>query len=455
MVIHKLSPRFVETVKIKGMYPDGAGLYLQVGPEGRAKSWIYRYHVEGRGDRQMGLGPLHTVGLSEARERARECRLQRLDGIDPIEARKSARLEQQLAAAKEVIFQQCAEEWLQARAVTLEPVTVGKYRYHLGKYVYPIIGRLPIQQFEMRKSTSAVSLVHRVLNPIWKEMPPTARSIQQNIENTLKYAIAKQYIAGDNAASMKGPLGILLPDIETFHKVENWSALPYRAIGAFMAELRATEDRKGLRPKYSSKPKAVAWRAAHPAARKVWPRRPMMAYAMEFLILTAVRKGQVLNMRWQDIDWEDRVWVCTEHKTRKKTQQDYLVPLSNQALAILETMRAHQREDGIETEYVFTAGRHGRHIQASSLNMLLIRAKKEITVHGFRTAFGDWSVDHGYDERDSEMALGHVVGNAVRNIYKRHAARIEPRRLMMQAWADYCDRTEPLPAHVIPFRQVK
>jgi integrase len=80
---------------------------------------------------------------------------------------------------------------------------------------------------------------------------------------------------------------------------------------------------------------------------------------------------------------------------------------------------------------------------------------KGITIHGFRTTFGNWSVDHGYEERDSEMALGHMVGNAIRSIYKRNATRIEPRRLMMQAWADYCDRTEPLPAEVIPLRQAK
>ncbi|MGA7490700.1 MAG: Arm DNA-binding domain-containing protein, partial [Xanthobacteraceae bacterium] len=89
--IHRLTPRFVETVKVKGMYPDGGGLYLQVGEGGGAKSWLFRYNVEGR-DRQMGLGPLHTIGLAEARERARKRREQRLDGIDPIEARKADRL---------------------------------------------------------------------------------------------------------------------------------------------------------------------------------------------------------------------------------------------------------------------------------------------------------------------------------------------------------------------------
>src|SRR5262249_44396140 len=113
MAIHKLTPRFVATVTEKGMYLDGGGLYLQVGDGGKAKSWIFRYHVEGRGDRQMGLGPLNTIGLAEARDRAAQCRVQRLDGIDPIEARKLATLAQKQKAEKQVTFRQCAEEWLE------------------------------------------------------------------------------------------------------------------------------------------------------------------------------------------------------------------------------------------------------------------------------------------------------------------------------------------------------
>jgi integrase len=75
--------------------------------------------------------------------------------------------------------------------------------------------------------------------------------------------------------------------------------------------------------------------------------------------------------------------------------------------------------------------------------------------HGFRTTFKGWAVEHGYPDDDSEMALAHTVGTSVRNIYARHAHRIEPRRLMMQSWADYCGRTEPLDAKIIPMRSAK
>jgi Arm DNA-binding domain len=129
--IHKLNPREVETIKRKGMYADGGGLYLQVSNGGQAKSWIFRYHVEGRGERKMGLGSLQTIGLAEARELARTCRQQRQNGIDPIEARKIQTLEQELAAAKQV---------------TLRAIRIGCARSILRRRcdLIPTLGELPV-----------------------------------------------------------------------------------------------------------------------------------------------------------------------------------------------------------------------------------------------------------------------------------------------------------------------
>jgi Arm domain-containing DNA-binding protein len=108
--IHKLTPRFVQTIKTKGVYSDGGGLNLQVGAGGGAKSWIFRYQFKGHPD-VMGLGPLHTIGLAEARERARNCREMLIDGVDPRQARESQRLAQKLAEAKNMTFAYCAEEY--------------------------------------------------------------------------------------------------------------------------------------------------------------------------------------------------------------------------------------------------------------------------------------------------------------------------------------------------------
>src|SRR5215469_9247120 len=120
MAIHKLRPRWVETVKEDGTYADGGGLYLLVSHNGRGKSWIFRYTISGR-RRDMGLGALHTISLAEARERARKCRQQVLDGIDPIEARDRALLDEQIARAKEVPFRECAMGWMATHEVEWKP----------------------------------------------------------------------------------------------------------------------------------------------------------------------------------------------------------------------------------------------------------------------------------------------------------------------------------------------
>jgi integrase len=456
--MHRLSPREVNTLP-DGMRADGGGLYLQVTGNGRGRSWIFRYHVEGRGDRNMGLGPTHTVGLAEAREKARLARLARLEGDDPLELREKARLERKLEAAKEVTFEACVEGWMASR--TWSPHWAGVTRSMLRRFAYPGLGKLPIQQLDMERSGSAVSLVQKVLEPLWLTKTPTAKYLQQSIEGVLNWAIAKQYISGGNAASLKGPLGQLLQPLKQILVHEHYEALPYKEVGAFMAQLRSFEDLKKIRKDFIQGEVGAATLRQRRYKERHHPRitnntSAAEKAALEFLVLTAVRKGQVLKMRWEDVDRVERIWVCEHHKTKKKTGNDYVVPLSDQAMAVLDAMQELQEASGIESEYVFL-GRFKKPIGHNTLNDLLARmpGRENITPHGFRTAFGDWSVEHGHDERDSEMALGHVVGNGVRNIYKRNAKRIEPRRLMMQAWADYCHRTEPLPAEVIPIRRAK
>src|SRR6516162_11659021 len=110
MAIHKLTSRFCETVKKNGMYADGGGLYLQVTNNGEGKSWLFRYHVQGRGDRQMGLGSFYTFPLTEAREKAEQCRKMRHNGIDPIESREAERPATKVAAAKNKTLAGCARE---------------------------------------------------------------------------------------------------------------------------------------------------------------------------------------------------------------------------------------------------------------------------------------------------------------------------------------------------------
>jgi integrase len=381
----------------------------------------------------MGLGPYHTIGLAEARERARKCRQQRLDGIDPIEARKKLRLDQKLAKAKEVTFRRCAELWMAKKGVEWSAKRAIDTRRRFELYVYPHLnkGNMPVQVLDGNAS-NASQLIADLLTPIWETKIDTAEEVRKQIDGTLQYAAAKQYIENPNAASLKGPLGILLPAHKTFKEVKHHAALPFDEIGKFMADLRSRVSRSpnvGL------------------------GKRSRSLDVVEFLILTAVRVDQVTAADWDDFDLDNKIWFCSEHKTRKKTKQDYVIPLSKQAMAILERMQVIRAND-----YVFP-GYFGRsHIRKDGL-LNSLRASLpdlfggDLTLHGFRTSFKTWAEEHNYREKDSEMALGHTVGNNVRNIYARYAQKIEPRRIMMQDWADYCDRTERLPGDVVQFQR--
>jgi integrase len=463
MAIHKLTSKDIEKIKKTkkdGMHGDGGNLWLQVRHGGTAFSWIFRYTVNGR-ERSMGLGSLDTFSLHEARARALKYRQQMADGIDPIEARHRTRLDQQMAQAKEIPFRQCAAGWMAVQEVGWSPRHTANIRQRFEMYVFPKIGDLPVQRLD-GDSPDAVRLLQGVLTqeiaafrfgrqngpfkPLWTGFYKTARYTREQIEGALNWAHAQRYINNPNAASLKGPLGLLLPKGKTFHQIQHHAALPFKEAGQFMADLRA-------------------WKS-HPQSHAV--------LLLQLLLLTGVRKEQAALAKWKDIDLEDgskpdwnakdidlegAIWVCSHHKTKKKTGQDYVVPLSRQAIALFEHMRDRHQQLGIEIKfdgYIFP-GRSNGHIEPSVLNKYLRERlkRKDITIHGFRTTFGDWSVERGFDERDSEMALGHVVGGNVRNIYKRNAKRIVPRRQMLQAWADYLDQAQPLPASITSLGQFK
>src|SRR5439155_11338499 len=157
--IGKLTALAVSQVKRRGYYGDGGGLFLQVSASG-AKSWVFRFKEIGR-LREMGLGPTHTIGLAEARQRAQDCRRARLDGRDPIEARKAQRMQVKLDAAKAMTFTACAEQYIAShKAGWRNDKHAAQWPATLGTYVYPVFGALPVQAVD-------VGLVMKAIEPIW------------------------------------------------------------------------------------------------------------------------------------------------------------------------------------------------------------------------------------------------------------------------------------------------
>jgi integrase len=295
--IDRLSAVKVERVNKPGMYADGGGLYLRVTPEG-AKNWVLRYMLDRR-PRWMGLGPLALYGLQEARARALDARRKRHDGIDPIEARRAERARQRLDAAKAITFKECAETYIAShRAGWRNDKHEYQWSATLSTYAFPVIGALPVQAAD-------TALVLKMLEPIWTVKPETAGRVRQRVENILDFAKVRGYREGENPARWRGHLDKLLPARSKVRKVEHLAALPYAALPSFLESLRV--------------------------------RDAISARALEFLILTAARTGEVMGARWNEIDLLEKVW--TVPADRMKAGRGHRVPLSARALVILEEIK--------------------------------------------------------------------------------------------------------------------
>ena len=158
----------------------------------------------------------------------------------------------------------------------------------------------------------------------------------------------------------------------------------------------------------------------------------LTALALEFCILTAARSGEVLGMRWSEVDLEKKVWTVPAH--RMKAGREHRVPLSERAVAILKPLAEIKTGD-----FVFPGQRKNRPLSDRAMRMMLRRMKADGTVHGFRSSFRDWAGNESHFPREVvETALAHVVGDAAEQAYRRSDA-LEKRRKLMEAWASYCE----------------
>jgi integrase len=386
-----------------GYKADGGNLYLQVTPGADGtmrKSWVFRYELDGR-RHDMGLGPLHTLSLAEARDKARSLRQQLLEGIDPLEAKERARKERLAERAKEAkasTFKQCAEMYLEAHADGWKNAKhAAQWRSTLETYAYPVLGPLSVSDID-------VGHVLKALEPIWRRIPETASRVRMRIESVLGYATARKFREGDNPARWRGHLATLLPAKGKIAKVAHHSALPYAELPAFMAELRKRDS--------------------------------LSARALELAILTAARTNEVIGLRWREIDFKTRTW--TVPASRMKAKKQHVVPLSARALECLEAIP-----------------RHGdRVFPLSNMAMLeLVRGMRPgITVHGFRSSFRTWASERTNFAREvCEQALAHTISDAVERAYRR-GELLEKRRRLMAAWAEYCAKPAPRGETVVPLR---
>ncbi|MNS32694.1 Prophage CP4-57 integrase [compost metagenome] len=371
------------------MYADGGGLYLQVSRSG-TKSWIFRFALSGR-EREMGLGPLHTVSLSEARDLALEARKLKLRGLDPIDARSAERSAQRLEDAKAVTFKQAATAYIKAnQAAWKNAKHAAQWEATLATYAEPIFGDFAVAAID-------TTLVLKAIEPIWTAKPETASRLRGRIETILDWATVRGFRHGDNPARWRGHLDKLLPSKNKIRTVTHHAALPYKELPAFMKILA---DQAGVG-----------------------------ARALEFTILTAARTSEVIGARWQELDVVSATW--TVPKERMKAGREHRVPLSASALKILEAMAEIRTSD-----YVFPGGKKDRPLSNMALLAALKRMKRsDLTAHGFRSTFRDWAAETtDYPGEVVEMALAHTVANKVEAAYRR-GDLLEKRKGLMSDWS--------------------
>jgi integrase len=390
--INRLSSRAVATLAERGRYADGGGLYLQISAYG-TKAWVSRYTLNGE-SREMGLGSLNTVSLAEAREAARECRKLIREGIDPISQRRAEKAARQLEGAKAMTFQQCAEDYVRSHGEAWRSIKhAAQWSRTLESYAFPVIGRLPVQAVD-------TALVMRILKPIWSTKTETATRVRGRIEVTLDAAKVLGYRSGENPARWRGHLDKLLPSPEKIRKIRHHPALPYNEMGAFMVKLRL--------------------------------RGAVAARGLEFLILTAARTSEVTGARWDEVDIAERIWTIAA--SRMKSRKEHRVPLSPDALSVLLAMSATRQND-----FIFPGNRPQSPLSNMAFLQLLKRLERgDLTVHGFRSSFRDWTAERTSTPREvAEMALAHVVTDKVEAAYLR-SDLFDKRRRLMDDWATFC-----------------
>ncbi len=415
---HRLSALKVAKLTKPGLYGDGGGLTLQITTTG-AKSWLFRYMVAGK-PFGMGLGPTHTVSLTEARQKVLEGRKLLLDGVNPLVAKKQNRIDAALVAAKMMSFDQCAKAYILAHKASWKNAKHGdQWTNTLNTYASPVFGNLPVAVID-------TGLVMKCLAPIWERKTETASRVRGRIESVLGWATTSGYRTGENPARWKGHLQNLLATISKSSRIKNHPSLPWQRISEFLSGLRT---REGVSPR-----------------------------AVEFTVLTACRSGEVRGARWTEFDMASKIWTIPAK--RMKAGREHQVPLSDAALALLKLIP--RNSGAMDTDLVF-AGTKGQPMSDMSMTSVIRRMNiddkkiwvdangKDITVHGFRSTFRMWAGETtNYPREVAEHALAHQLPDAVERAYQR-GSQFAKRTALMADWAAYCS-TVPPNATVMPIR---
>jgi integrase len=385
-----------------GRHSDGKGLYLLVKPSG-SMSWVLRVQDK-KERRDFGLGsvilePIPTdipierrklLTLADAREKARIGRALAKAGLNPSDHWRRAAEEEKPALTFREVAEQVHKE---AKGGWKDGKHRDEWLGSLKRYAFPVIGDTPVTDVD-------ATAIHKVLLSFWLVKPETARRVKQRIGVVLDHAHAKGW--RPNEAPMRA-VNQLMRAIKQ-PKAGHFPAMPHKDLPAFVAKLRQEDTSIGR-------------------------------LALQFLILTASRPGEVRHAKWEDIDREAAEWKIPAEKM--KAGNVHIIPLVPAALAILE--RVKEFCPSKPSDYVFP-GSKGVMSDATMAKALRTTDGSAHTVHGFRSTFRDWAADNGFANDWAEAALAHTIAGQegkTTAAYKRTTFLEQRRDKLMPAWAAF------------------
>ncbi|MEM8540553.1 MAG: integrase arm-type DNA-binding domain-containing protein [Pseudomonadota bacterium] len=387
--INKLTDRTVKAATKAGRLSDGGGLFLRISPSG-GRSWSFMHNKDGKRD-EIGLGSYPAKSLASARDTAAALRTEVAEGRNPRDYLNPEKFEKHT-------FGSCVDVFLKTNATAWRSEKHSKqWRTTLETYCKPIMG----------KDVAEVTItdIRDLLSPIWVNKHETATRVRGRIERVIDYAMAEGWRETSNPAIWRGGLKALMPEIDKKRlKRRHFPAMHYNDVPDFIIRLRNHEA--------------------------------LAARALEIVILTACRTGEVLGARWSEIDLDAALWTIPAN--RMKAGAEHVIPLTEPTQAILGQLFETRTSD-----LVFEGQKRGRPLSQMSMLMLLRRMKMtDVTVHGFRSSFRDWAGNETEFPREvAEACLAHEVGNAVERAYRRSRA-IDKQRQLLSVWADYVTGTE-------------
>lgn len=367
-----------------GRHVDGRGLCLVVKPSG-ARSWVLRMQHNGR-RRDYGLGSALDVSLADARDAAAALRRRVREGHDPIaERRQARRTAPSFEAATRACGETLREGWKEKH--------FEKWMSSFERHIFPRIGSKPVYCIDS-------ACVVEALSPIWLEIPETARRLLQRIGVVLDFAHIKGWVP-EEVSLRSVRKGLPRQNDRRSHM----AAMPYAEVPSLMKKLSEASPTTGRN-------------------------------ALRFTIYNAVRSNETRLAVWTEFDLAKGIWTIPSE--RMKARETHIVPLAPPALTLLRRL---WKERGSNTSLVFTNNGTKPISDVTMTKLLRDDGIEDVTVHGFRSSFTDWSSEQtNFPKEVADKALAHKLPNKVEAAYRR-TDFFEKRRKLMAAWAEFLDRT--------------